>query len=527
MWLPNQDGEGITSWSRRGFLGAVVLAGCRRQPRRRSPNILFAIADDHSWPHAGAYGDPVVKTPAFDRVAREGVLFRNSFCCAPSCTPSRSTVLTGRPLWEVGEGGLLYGTLPSSYPLFTHQLEDAGYHTGYTGKGWGPGDWRAGGLTRNPTGAEYNSRLLAAPPGIDTRDYAGNFEDFLAGRRPGQPFCFWYGGTEPHRIYGKNSGLQAGKRLEAVRVPEYWPDTPEIRADILDYYQEIEWFDSHLGRMMARLEKTGELDDTLIVVTSDNGMPFPRAKVNLYDGGVRMPLAIRWPAAVPGGRVVEEMVSHADFAPTFLEAAGIAKQEMTTGRSLLPMLTASRAGPVIPEFDYVITALERHTWCRPDGATYPMRAIRTRQFLYICNFEPDRWPTGGPDFVSSNKTLHGDVDGCPTKDFLLDTGNRKRFPRQFEMCFGKRPAEELYELASDPDQVNNLAGAAAFQEVKRAHRERLEARLKQTGDPRIEGRDPWQGYVYRQTSGFGAVFNRSLPEQDRQKAGGGGAHKPE
>ena len=309
-------------WNRRDLLrnmlapASVAIAGYGRTGHKR-PNILFAIADDQSWPHAGAYGDRVARTPAFDRVAKEGVLFTHSFAASPSCTPSRSAVLMGRHVWQVEEAGVLYGTIDPKYPLFTHLLEDAGYHTGFTGKGWGPGDWRAGGLKRHPNGKEYNRRLHEAAPrvGIDARDYAANFEDFLHERKAGSPFCFWFGSTEPHRPYGQGAGVRIGKKLAEVSVPPFLPDAEVVRGDLLDYYSEIEWFDEQLARMIRILEKSGELDNTLVVVTSDNGLPFPRAKTTLYDWGVRMPLAIRW-----GGR-----------AAPFLPVRGTGVQKRTSG----------------------------------------------------------------------------------------------------------------------------------------------------------------------------------------------------
>jgi len=502
----------------------LALAGCRRGASR--PNILFVLADDMSYPHAGAYGDKVVKTPAFDRVAREGVLFTNSYCASPSCTPSRSAILTGRQIWQLGEAGVLYGTIPPQLPLFPHLLEDSGYFTGFTGKGWGPGDWKAAGLTRNPTGREYNQRRHAAPvrEGIDPRDYAANFEQFLKDRPQGKPFFFWLGSTEPHRIYARGAGLQARKKLEDVTVPAFLPDTPEVRGDLLDYYMEVEWFDRQLGRALDILTSTGELDRTLIVVTSDNGMPFPRAKASLYDFGTRMPLAIRWPTRVSGRRRIDDFISHIDLAPTLLEAAGIDPLRGSAGRSLLPLLDRNDRDP---QRDHVYTALERHTWCRPGGETYPMRALRTENHLYIRNFAPERWPTGGPDFVSSNKTFHGDVDASPTKDFMLDPANRKKYPLQYELCFGKRPPEELYDVAADPYQVRNLAEDPQQVATLARLRGTLEAYLRKTGDPLIDGNDPWQAYPYRQTTGFGASFNSALPDEERKKAAARGPHKPE
>jgi uncharacterized sulfatase len=277
-------------------------------------------------------------------------------------------------------------------------------------------------------------------------------------------------------------------------------------------------------RALGILESAGELDNTLIVLTSDNGMPFPRAKVNLYDRGVHMPLAMRWGSRFRGARKVDDIVQHIDFAPTFLEAAGLPLPAGIAGRSLLPLLNSSRRGIIDASRDAAFPAMERHVMARPDGAGYPMRSIRIRDYLYIRNFAPDRWPTGG-EFLSSNRTTHGDVDGAPIRDFMLDPANRVRFPQQYELCFGRRPEEELYDLRSDPDQVHNLALQPHPQLAPL--RQRLEAYLRKTGDPRIEGRDPWQSYTYYQTTGYGASFNQSLPESRRREARDAPQHKPE
>lgn len=523
--------------TRRSFLGAGVAgfsalaANCSLNKReaKKAPNILFVIADDWSFPHAGAYGDRGVRTPAFDRIAREGVLFTNSFCASPSCTPSRSAVLSGRPIYQCGEAGVLYGSIPTNLPLFTHVLEDGGYFVGYTGKGWGPGDPGALGMKRSPTGKPFQSRRHPAGirAGLDARDYAANFADFLAERPKEKPFFFWLGSTEPHRVYAPGAGLSIGKKLRDVKMPAQWPDVETIESDILDYYSEVEWLDQQVAKALDALEKTGELEDTVVVMTSDNGMPFPRAKVNLYDAGTHMPLAIRWGKRAPGGRVVDDFVSHTDFAATFLDVAGLSPLPGSNGRSLLPLLTSSKSGSIDPKREHVVTALERHTMCRPDGATYPMRALRTADFLYIRNFEPDRWPTGGPDFISSNKRTHGDVDASPTKDFFLDPVNQEQYRTLYELGFGKRPAEELYDVRNDPDQVKNLAGSPASVATLSRYRDHLETILRGDGDPRIEGKDPWQAYVYHQTTGYGASMNRSLTSEEREKAAGAGPHKPE
>jgi len=467
-------------------LPVIVESGCCRTAASRTtaarPNILFCISDDQSWLHTGAYGDPVVKTPHFDRVAKEGVLFTHAFCAAPSCTPSRAAALTGQDIWRLGEGATLRGVLhKAKYKVYPSLLEQAGYRVGYTGKGWAPGDAKAGGWgDQNPAGKAYNSKTATPPAaGIVKTDYAANFEVFLNQRKDGQPFCFWFGPSEPHRDYEYGIGLKSGKRIEDVRVPGWLPDAPQVRSDILDYYYEIEWADTHLGRMLKTLEDKGELENTLVVVTSDNGMPFPRAKASLYDSGVRMPLAICWPSRVKGGRVVDDMVSLTDLAPTFLEAAKLHIPPKITGRSLMDILLSDKSGRVNPQRDSIVTAFERHTLCRPDGVSYPMRAIRTHRWLYIHNIQPDRWPAGDPE-------QFGDCDNSPTKTYILEHRNDPEVASFFNRAFGKRPAEELYDVVNDPAQLHNLAHDPAVAGDKTALRERLEQYLQNTAPRHLQ-----------------------------------------
>ena len=458
---------------RRTFLlstGLVLLTGRARGKRAPRPNILFAIADDQSFAHTGAMGDPVVRTPTFDRVAREGVLFTRAYCSSPSCTPSRGAILTGQAFWRLEQGANLWSTLPAKFPVYTELLEAAGYHVGFTRKGWGPGNAEAGGRTRNPAGPRFR-----------------DFETFLDGSTEAAPFCFWFGSTDPHRNYERGSGVRAGKRLDDVRVPAFLPDVPEIRSDVADYCVEIERFDTQLGQMLEVLEKRGELDNTLVVVTSDNGMPFPRAKANLYDYGTHMPLAVRWPEAVPGGRVVHDFISFTDFAPTFLEAAGLVPPAEMTGSSLLDLLTSTKAGRVDPKRDHVVCGRERHAWVRPGGLGYPSRALRTADFLYIRNFEPGRWPAGDPEW-------YGDCDitnrYAPSKGYMLEHRDEPQVRDLFALAFGKRPAEELYDLAADPYEMSNVAALDTYADTKARLRAQLDGYLTETGDPRMTAAPP-------------------------------------
>lgn len=445
-------------------------------PNPKLPDILLAIADDWSWPHAGAYGDKVVKTPHVDRLARNGVLFSHAFCAAPSCSPSRAALLTGQYPHRLEEGGNLWGTLPKRFETYPDLLEAAGYAVGFARKGWGPGDVEAGGRSRNPAGAPF-----------------GSFESFLKSVPQGQPFCFWFGSQDPHRPYEAGSGAKAGLRPEDVAVPLHLPDLPDVRADLLDYYAEVQRFDRELGEMLALLESAGRLDNTLVVVTSDNGMPFPRAKANLYDAGSRVPLVVHWPARAGGGRALDAFVNLADLAPTFLEAAGLKPPpEVMTGRSLLPLL---RGEP--PDWpDRVFLERERHAHVRKGNLGFPARAVRTREFLYVRNLRPDRRPAGDPEHVFSVGPF-GDTDDSPTKRLLLDGRADPALSRFFRLAFEKRPAEELYDLRSDPGQIENVAGRPGHADSQAALRASLDRWMSDTADPRAAGDDDrWDRYPY-------------------------------
>lgn len=477
-------------------LSACFVFGPYVALAKASPNILFCISDDQSYAHTGANGDPVVKTPAFDRVAREGIRFTHAFCDAPSCGPSRSAILTGQHIWRLEEAGNIHSTLPKKFATYTQMLEEAGYVIGFTGKGWGPGRLAPGGRSRNPAGTEF-AKYTHQPSmrGMSNKDYARNFEDFLSQRPKGKPFCFWLGTHEPHRGYKKGSGVSAGKNLRKVIVPPYFPDHDVVRSDILDYYVEIEHFDRAVGSAMALLEKAGEFDNTIVVVTSDHGMPFPRAKASLYDAGTRVPLAIRWPAGIKSpGRVFEGFVNLSDIAPTLLEAAGLKPPAMMTAHSLMNAFASPKAEPRRSAY----IAMERHDGCRKGGKGYPCRAIRTRDFLYIMNYEPKRWPAGDPDAsVCARAIPFGEVDGSPTKQLLMDNANNEGFRRFHELAFAKRPAEELFDLAKDPGQVVNVAGNREYAEARKHLRGALQRHLRETKDPRALGLDaPWDYYPY-------------------------------
>jgi len=450
---------------RQAMAGALSLSALQAigQQRSKRPNILFAIADDHSYLHTSSAGYKSVSTPNIDRIGQTGVRFTHSFCSSPSCTPSRGAILTGQHFWRLEEGGNLWSRLSKKFIGYPDLLEAAGYHVGLQGKGWGPGNLEAAGRTRNPAGANF-----------------AGFGAFLESRPKDKPFCFWFGSTDPHRPYDKGSALKAGFRLEDIEVPTWLPDAPEVRKDIAEYLFEVQRFDRDVGAILAAIEKAGELENTLVVVTSDNGMPFPGAKTNLYDSGTRMPLAISWPAAVRGGRVVDDFVSHTDFAPTFLAAAGLAIPESMIGRSLLPLLQSKKAGIVEKERDRVFTGRERHTQMRAGGVGYPMRAVRTRDFLYVRNYETDRWPSGDPPHF-------GDIDNGPSKEFVVSHKDSPEFGRFYQLACAKRPAEELYDLKLDSAQQVNVAREPKYASSRAKFSKMLDDGLKKGQDPRATG----------------------------------------
>jgi arylsulfatase A-like enzyme len=445
----------------------------RGKPSR--PNILLAIADDWSWAHAGAYGDRTVATPTLDRVAREGARFTHAFAASPSCTPSRAALLTGQAVHRLAEGGNLHGFLPERFAVYPDLLEAAGYFVGYMRKGWGPGRFEPGGRSRNPAGPQFS-----------------RFDDFIKQRPANRPFCFWFGSQDPHRPYEKGSGLKAGLALDSVSIPAFLPDTLEVRSDLLDYYLEVQRFDREVGEILDTLRGIGELDNTLVVITSDNGMPFPRGKANVYDAGARMPLAVRWPGRIPAGRVIDAFVNHSDLAPTFLDAAGLPGRSEMTGASLMPLLE----GKPTTWRDRIFLERERHANVRKGDLSYPIRAVRTRDFLYIRNLRPERWPAGDPQRYFSVGPF-GDIDGGPTKTLLLDRRNDEGIREFFELATAKRPGEELYDLQKDPWQIANVGDEPRYERVRRELRASLQRWMRDTRDPRATtDDDPWDRYPY-------------------------------
>ena len=513
------------------ILVVAALIGClggweSSQGDEQRPNILFLFADDWGR-HAGVYAqidgpggvNDVLQTPNFDRLARQGVLFRNAHVNAPSCTPCRSALLSGQYFWRTGRAAILRGAVWDmaipSYPLL---LNEAGYHIGKTYKVWSPGtppDAPYGGreFAYEPAGRRFNqfsqnvTRMVTEGMAMERAkqvlydEVLENFRAFLADRQDGQPFCYWFGPTNVHRKWIQGSG----KKLWGLdpdhlkgKMPPFLPDVHAVREDLVDYFGEIHAFDAAIGLLIDEVKRLGEWDNTLIVISGDHGAPgFPHGKCNLYDFGTGVPLAIAGPG-VNGGRVLEDFVNLTDLAPTFLEAGGVAVADVMTGRSLWPVLASDQQGHVDPQRDFVVTGRERHVeMARAGYLPYPQRAIRTADYSLIINFKPDRYPLGdpysldGPDPPTIEELTEltfvtlPDEDAGPTKAWLVTHRHDPQWKPLYELVYGKRPRLQLFDLTKDPHEVNNLAADPVYADVRERLERRLLEELKRTDDPRL------------------------------------------
>ncbi|GAA4813936.1 sulfatase [Litoribaculum gwangyangense] len=478
------------------LVGGILFA-CQSKDTEpiKKPNILFCIADDATWRHMSIYGTDWIETPAFDKIANQGLLFNNAYTPNAKCGPSRSIVLTGRNTWQLEEAANHLAFFPNKFKTYPEALSEKGYHVGYTGKGWAPGtSLNDDGSKRELLVKAYNKIKREAPTkGISNVDYVANFKSFLDQKKSNEPFCFWYGGHEPHRSYEYGTGVSVGnKKLSQLdSVFPYWPQSEVVKNDVLDYAFELEYFDKQLDAMLTVLEERDELENTIIIVTSDNGMPFPRVKGQSYEHSNHLPLAVMWKKGIKNpGRKIDDYVSFIDFAATFLDVSGYNAQELgmhpIQGKSLKRFFNSDKSDVIKPEQDYVLLGQERHDVGRPNDVGYPIRGIVKEGYLYLINYENDRWPAGNPE------TGYTNTDGSPTKTEILELNRRGENKYYWDLNFGKHPKEELYQVSVDENCLNNLAENKDYQKIKLQLKNLLESELKKQNDPRILGR----GYIF-------------------------------
>jgi uncharacterized sulfatase len=462
------------------------------------PNILIAISDDHSWKHTSMEGSPFVETPNLDSVAEAGLRFSNAYAGSPGCSPSRAALLTGQHHWMIGPAGTHGSSFPVYYQTFVDVLEEAGYKVGFTGKGWGPGDWYMGGRQKNPAGVEYNEIKLKEKPaeGISSTDYAANFRKFMDERKEGEPFYFWYGAHEPHLKYAEAGHSQAER--DKVVVPAFLPDTEASQEMLLDYADEIHHFDTHLGMILATLEAAGELDNTLVIVTADNGMPMPRAKANGYEYGIHVPLAIRWSGKCMDCKVVTTPVGFADLSATVLDAAGLTIPEQFVGQSLLGLMSGD--AEALDNERAVFSGRERHSSSRYHNLSYPQRMMRRGDYLVIWSPKPERYPAGAPRNIvdgelSPPNSAYFDIDDSMIKRELLAKQDDPYISKYFHLAVDKRPEWQFFNVKDDPESLNDLSTDPDHAQLFAEYKNQLTETLKETGDPRALGYGHvWEGY---------------------------------
>lgn len=531
----------------------ALLAAAFATAAEERPNILFFFADD--WgrfariyaEHGNLAGtNGLLRTPNLDRLAREGVLFRNAHVNAPSCTPCRSSLLSGQHFWRTGRGAILQGAVwDESIPTYPLLLRDAGYHLGKSHKVWSPGspaDAPYGGqqhafeksgrgfnnFSENATDLVAKGATVEAARAKLLEEVRGNFKAMLAAKAAGQPFAYWFGPTTTHRTWVRGSGQKLwGLDPDALKgkLPAFLPDVPVVREDLADYLGEVQALDAAMGVLLEELDRAGERSKTLIAVSGDHGAPgFPHGKCNLYGFGTGVSLIVAG-AGVQGGRVVDDMVTLPDLAPTFLEAGGVKPPAVMTGRSLWNVLQSDRQGQVDPTRTWVVAGRERHVEiARPDYSPYPQRALRTQDHVLIVNFRPERWPLGNPyrldgadeptfaELAQTTFVTLPDDDAGPTKAWFVGARKSPEWSALFDKFYGRRPMFELYDLKADPHEMNNVAESPAYAAVRKEMTERLFTILRETGDPRM-----LEDGKYFETPPLAGP----LPNQDQKRLPGG------
>ncbi len=504
------------------FTTSFISCQPKKEEQKR-PNILFAISDDQSFAHTSFAGCNFIETPAFDRIANEGIYFSNCIAGSPGCAPSRSSIVTGRHHWQNEQSGQHASSWMKKYVPFIDLLDANGYVTGRTGKGVSPfyyarseadSLWRktdAGGIEYSRINYAKNTKSdERTASGISARNYYANFKFFIDSVKGDKPFFFWYGAHEPHRAFEQDSWKRTDKKLGNSKVPGFLPDHEIVRGDILDYAVEIEWFDLHLQRMLTYLEEIGELENTVVIVTSDNGMSFPRAKANGYEYGIHVPFAVRFPRDFPGGRIVEDPISFADLAPTILELSKTSSNGMLpiSGKSILDILRSKKQGVVDANKKYVFSGRERHSSSRYLNWGYPQRMIRSKDFLLIWNMKPERWPAGAPQRIVEGTTdelwpMYGidengvhhsewaftDIDAAPSKSYIVENWEDENVKPFFDLAHAKRPEFELFDIQNDSYCLNNLIGNLDYSRIEKEMKSVLLNELKKSKDPRVVGPD--------------------------------------
>jgi arylsulfatase A-like enzyme len=429
------------------------------------PNIILIIADDMNWDDCGAYGHPSIRTPNIDRLAKHGLKFQHAYLTTNSCSPSRSSIITGKYPHNTG-AEQLHWPLPEGSQTFAMALKKAGYYTAAAGK-WHLGDAirdhfdkiyeasKAGFVLPSGKDGQAGKMVAKQPSGCE------DWERALDERPNGKPFLMWLAALDPHREYTAGS-LAPPHCIEDVVVPPHLPDTPEVREDLRLYYDEIGRLDNYVGKVVDKLEQQGVAKNTIVIFISDNGRPFPRDKTSLYDGGIRTPWIVRWPDRIRPNTNTNALVSAVDIAPTLLELAGVKAIKGFEGLSFADVLADASNN----HREYAFA--EDHWHDYEDHA----RSVMTNRFKLIRN-----------DYIDLPATPSADAGRGLTWQAMLRLDQKNQLPIHQRGCFvTPRPKWELYDLQRDPGELSNCFDDKAYARVRTELTVALKNWADETGD---------------------------------------------
>ena len=457
-----------------GAAAAQASGAAAQEPLLRAKrNVLLIVADDHGYDFSDSGARPA--TPALDALAAEGVSFTDAYASVSSCSSSRSTLYTGLYSHTNGMYGLAHDvhhfSLFDDVKTLPWMLKQAGYATALVGKSH----------VEPQSLLAYDAWLR--PERSGDRDVAAmaHAAGHWIREQHGKPFFLTMAYSDPHRAsdasnFGNTCDWPEVRRVRYkpadVAIPSHLPDLPGVREDLAEYCEAVSRMDAGVGLLLRELEQAGHRDDTLVIYLSDNGRPFPGAKDNLYREGIHLPLIVRAPGSAQRGVRNRAMVSWIDITPTILDWAGTTipagyRYTPLPGRSVLPIL--EHAEPT--GWDEVFAT---HSFHEIDQY-YPTRSVRTRRYSYFLNLQP-----------ALEVPIASDVALSPTWKAITSTPGARLGKRALE-AFRQRPAEELYDIETDPDEVVNLARDSAHAKTLADLRARLDAWRTATHDPWQKG----------------------------------------
>jgi len=454
--------------NRREILKTVAAAPLAPRAKDSSvPNILFVLSDDHSYPYVGIYGSTWMSTPNLDQFAREGMLFERAFTAAPQCVPSRTALMTGRsPV--AARMGRFSSPLPPDIITAPEVLRTRGYYTGVCGRYF----HLNGVITPSPTTEKvYDKHQLRTwKQRIDFMDVSAQgttpqlFEQFLGQAPKGRPWFFWINYSDPHHVWDADAGRVDPAK---IKLPPHLPDLPGVRGDLARYCGEVERADRSFAEAMAVLRKHGQEANTLVIFMGDNGMAFPHGKGSLYDPGLNVPLIARWPGHIKPA-VTRTLISGEDLAATFMDAGGAALPKGVSGRSFYPLLTGGRYEP--REHIFGARLFHGNGAFTPEtkASTFDLsRCVRGNRYKLIYNVTPqmEYWPVDSAQDPGWQEILAAHKAGT-----LKPEHESAYFQRP-------RPVLELFDLESDPGELNNLAGRPELRDIQQSLMEAMQEKM--------------------------------------------------